>query len=124
MVCAANTGFSHTEIGNSPASLFDFKAALQASKEAAKKQELEQKARIDSLTQAVSTPEQGASLDFSTPGDDHCLFHALAKGGLLKDIPESLTVQQLRQIALSLATPEQIRIAAATTGDQGMMAQE
>ena len=42
MVCAANTGFSHTKIGNSPASLFDFKAALQASKEAAKKHALAQ----------------------------------------------------------------------------------
>ena len=46
----------------------------------------------------------------------HCLFHALEAGGLLDDIPESLTVQELRDLAIASATPERLAIAAAGAG--------
>ena len=127
MMLAANTGLSHTKVGivstESPL-LSDFQAAIQASRKTQDQQKQSEKMRVGALSEKLACCEVGATLDFSTPGDDHCLFHALARGGLLKDIKEPLSVKQLRQIALSMATPEQIRIAALSTGDDGVAPEE
>ena len=48
----------------------------------------------------------------------------LACGGLPDDIPESCTVQELRDLAVSGATMEQIMAAAAGTGASGVPVQE
>ena len=54
-------------------------------------------------------------VDRRTPRDGHCLFHALALGGLLDDLgPDSLTIRQIRALALSIATEEQLAAAAAS----------
>ena len=103
---------------------FDLRAGLRAS---AKKHAAERKLRqqqVEQLALAVEQAEPCATLDHDTPGDGHCLFHALAAGGLLDDIPESLTVQELRDLAVSGATMEQLVAAAAGTGASGLPVQE
>ena len=93
----------------------DLKAALleSAQIEARKKQAWQE--QVDLLSQSLASFEQGAQLDCSTPADGHCLFHALAQGGLVEGIPGSLTVEQLRALAISSATPEQLQHAALST---------
>ena len=56
------------------------------------------------------------TLDLSTPKDGHCLFHALRKGGLLSDLNNELTVKEMRALALSNATEEQLQVIAAEWG--------
>ena len=56
-------------------------------------------------------------IDTTTPKDGNCLFHGLAGGGLLEDMgDEGMTVRQLRGMAMSMATPEQLRNAALEAG--------
>ena len=54
------------------------------------------------------------------------MLHALRTGGLanLHDCPCSLTIPELRGLALSTATPEQLQMAAAGTGQKGMAVEE
>ena len=51
-----------------------------------------------------------------------CLFHACASGGLFTeaDLGFRPTVFELRRMALALASPEQIEIAAIGAGNEGM----
>ena len=90
----------------------DLKAALleSAEQEAQKKQQWDEEVSL--LGIALNGAEEGAVLDQTTPTDGHCLFHALAHGGLLRDIPGSLTIQQLRSLAVTNATAEQLEHAA------------
>ena len=58
------------------------------------------------LQTALHIIEPGAALDMETPADGHCLFHALQRGGVasLSEVPCKLSVFELRNIALSMAT--------------------
>ena len=73
---------------------FDLEAGLAASvaQHAATRKHLQ--TQEESLEQALSELEPGATLDKTTPADGHCLFHALLRGGLarLQDIPCQLTM--------------------------------
>ena len=66
------------------------------------------------LQESLSRYEAGALLDADTPGDDHCLFHALCAGGLIdpSSIPTRLTIGELRRMALSTASTSEIEVAA------------
>ena len=64
------------------------------------------------LQAALTNCDPGALIDGETPRDGHCLIHALKAGGLLNDIPGGLTVSELRRLALSRASAEQLEIAA------------
>ncbi len=66
------------------------------------------------LQAAVAQFDPRSRLDESTPRDGHCLLHALRAGGLLAGVPEGMTVFQLRALALSTATPEQLETAASS----------
>ena len=110
-------------VGSDPRN-FDLRAGLRASaQKTAAARKLRQQ-QVEQLALAVEQAEPCATLDHDTPGDGHCLFHALAAGGLLDDIPESLTVQELRDLAVSGATMEQLVAAAAGTGASGLPVQE
>lgn len=65
------------------------------------------------LGAALTQLESGARLDRDTPKDGHCLFHALVRGGMIReqDIPCKLTVSELRRMALTMAKPFEIAIA-------------
>ena len=65
------------------------------------------------LSYQVESLDPTARLDLDTPKDGHCLFWALACGGLYDGVAESLTITEIRLMALSKATPEQLSIAAA-----------
>ena len=99
---------------------YDWKAAIADSLQNRKAKEAKHEQGVQDLANAVNAAEDGAGLDYSTPKDGHCLFHALAAGGLLSDIPESLTIDELRQIALQTATLQQLETAAIGTGEQGL----
>ena len=49
-------------------------------------------------------------LDITTPGDGHCLFHALRGGGLT-----DMAIGDMRMLSISLASVEQLQVAAAGT---------
>jgi hypothetical protein len=118
---------TQSSLGQDPR-LFDWKAAIAASlhlkgeRKLLKLKQLKQEVQL--LEAAVDVAESGACIDQNTPEDGHCLFHALAAGGLLSDIPESLTVDELREIALQGATMQQLQIAADGTGAQGITIEE
>jgi len=42
----------------------------------------------------------GKQLNLLTPDDGHCLFHALREGGLLGELADEITVENLRSLAL------------------------
>ena len=69
---------------------------------------------------ACEQPWQGPS--WTAQRLHHCLLHALMRGGIINvgRIPESLTVFALRAMALNIATPQQIQVAAASTGSLGV----
>ena len=118
LVLADNGGFSHIKVHNVPLDIspaFDFDAAVAASLGVRDRQAAERGLQEQSLQAALTALEEGAALNMSTPRDGHCLFHALHRGGLLADIPGKLTIHEIRNIALSLATPEQLEVAAAST---------
>ena len=71
---------------------------------------------VDALQVALARLHPTARIDESTPRDGHCLLHALRTGGLLEGIPEGLTVSELRRMALTQATEEQLENAAISTG--------
>jgi len=80
------------------------------------------RSRVAELQAAVSEVDPTAHIDKSTPADGHCLFHACVSGGLFTeaDLGFKPTVYDLRRMALSLATPEQIHTAAVGAGNAGM----
>ena len=85
-----------------------------AKKRAAQKAEAEQ-----TLQTRLTSPESGAELDLDTPGDGHCLFWALQRGGLESELGDlRLTIAELRVMALSVATEEELEVAAASTEDK------
>jgi len=98
---------------------FDLKAGLLASAKSRANKKKAWEGQVQELEAAVAAEEGYARLDFSTPSDGHCLFHALAGGGLLDGIPESLTVEEFRDLAVSSATLEQLQNAALTSGPGG-----
>ena len=67
-----------------------------------------------------------AVLDESTPGDGHCLFHALRIGGMFDEIDfgNSVTIADLRKMALHEATLHELTVAAAGCGDAGVTVEE
>ena len=95
---------------------YDFEAGVRASLTAKEIEAKEVALREKELQSALHAVEHGATLDLATPADDHCLFHALRRGGLLSDIPCKLTVKELRLIALNMASPEQVANAAIANG--------
>ena len=127
IVNADNTGYDHIKVSTAgmssghtaPADIAppvdEFEAALKASARA-RAAELAETAEAErQLNRALQLVEPGAELNRGTPADGHCLFHALRCGGLasIHDIPCDLTIAELRQIALSTATPEELAVAAA-----------
>eukprot|EP00973_Karenia_brevis_P096169 12430909-Karenia_brevis.AAC.1 len=76
------------------------------------------------LQTCLSSHEAGALLDRSTPRDGHSLFHALRKGGLAcrSQIPCMLAMPELRAMALSEATSQQLMMAFTSTRE-GMTAE-
>ena len=76
---------------------------------------------VASLQAQLDILEPGSSVERNTPKDGHCLFHALRRGGLgsLQNCPCALSVAELRGMALTMATQEQLTAAAAST-DGGM----
>ena len=124
VVDADTGGVSHIKVSALPLQ-YDVAAGLAMS--VAQHQEglaLLQAAERD-LQAAVSDLEAGALLDQATPADGHCLFHALVRGGIarLEDVPCKLSVSELRAMALSMASEEELSVAAASTGE-GIPVQE
>ena len=70
------------------------------------------------LQTALSVLEPGSNLDTTTPCDDHCFFHALLRGQLFKpeDIPCKLSISELRMMALTMASSEELEVSALSTG--------
>ena len=118
--CLQNLG-----VGGLPVLAFDFEAGLAAPvaehDATCKRLQMQE----DSLQQALSELEPGAALGKTAPADGHCLFHALLRGGLarLQDIPCQLTVEEIRCLALPMASQEQLEVIAAGTG-QGSTVQQ
>ena len=108
---------------NDPRS-FDLAAALLASATDKAQRRKTWDERVSVLAAKVTALDAAASLDLTTPTDGHCLFHALAAGGLLAGIPESLTIPELRDLAISQATLEQLQTAAASTGETGLTVED
>ena len=69
------------------------------------------------LNSQINKFSNGLEVDLSTPKDGHCLFHALNKGGIasLSDCPCSLTIDEMRGMALARATRQQLEMAASCT---------
>lgn len=92
--------------------------------ESLKKHQALQQARREAeshLQESLASYEKGAKLNLETPGDGHCLFWALQEGGLItpSDMGDvRLTIQELRSIALSEATQEELSLAALGTEDE------
>ena len=97
----------------------DLAAAIKASLLVRQEEQQEEQQRRAALQDALSQAERGAVLNTTTPADGHCLFHALRHAGVgsVQDVPCSLTVQELRAMALSSASPEDLAVAAAGTGE-------
>ena len=125
----ATSGISHMKVSSAPllpAGAFDLRAALAASIANQKESDAIMATRTAALEQALSQFCPGALLDRSTPADGHCLFHALRRGGVAssEDIPCSLSIRELRSLALSVASEEQLQVAAAGHGDSGLSVAE
>ena len=131
----ASGGASHIKVGHVPIAdgrnpiadgtdprLYNLQAALEASKALLDEGEPEMASAEDLLEESVQKCLAGSRLDRNTPRDGHCLLHALMRGGLMNDgrVPLSLTVRELRAMALSVASPEELEVAAASTGDAGV----
>ena len=95
--------------------------AIAVSLQEKRKRDEEFDAMTSALQAGLSKFERGAALDHSTPCDGHCLFHALK--GAFGEMPCSLTVQELRSVALACASADQLEAAAASTGS-GLSVQE
>ena len=119
---AAKGGHSHTQLASADGLAFDFMVGVQASLVERDKTARMRASVEKALQRNLSLLEEGALLDVNTPRDGHCLFHALVKGGLIDttSITCALTVPELRKIALAQASPEDIEVAAAGTGEEGM----
>ena len=100
--------------------MFDWKAAVEANRKSQREKRSRVEQEIARLAAALDAAERGARLDYDTPEDGHCLLHGLAAGGLLSDIPDGLTVNELREIALQGATMQQLQAAAVGTGEEGL----
>ena len=129
MVVDAETGgLSHIKLSQAHASAsfpplaFDFEAGVAASLAVRAEAGKQTKMAEQEMQTALTKHEAGALLNTSTPADGHCLFHALKHGGLARfeNVPCQLTVAELRCMALSMATPEQLEVAAASTGEHGV----
>ena len=108
--------------GDVDARAFDFDGAVKASLALRDGAAAERTKAEDTLEQAVDAYMKGSTLDRTTPADGHCLLHALMRGGIINTgrIPLSLTVSELRVMALNVATLEEIRLAAISTGNNGV----
>jgi hypothetical protein len=115
-------GASHIKVESSTGFLLNKKAVVAASLAIHTERNKCMEAHANELQGVLTTYEPGACVDKSTPADGHCLFHACVSGGLFTehDIGCRLSVVELRQMVFSLATPEQIRIAAVGSGTQGL----
>ena len=83
--------------------------------ESASAQEQQERHR-KTLQVALDCLEPGALVNTTAPANGSCLFHALTRGGLTCGIPGGLSVAQLRRVALSIASDEQLSLAALSTG--------
>jgi hypothetical protein len=118
---------SHSDIP--PAS--DFAKGVAASLALRAKQQAARAAAESCINNALDSLEPGARLNLDTPADDNCLFWALLEGGMAMPAEMGdvhLSILELRQIALSLATEEELQLAAmSTTSDkhpQGLSVEE
>ena len=110
------------QTGNLPPLAYDLEAGIRASLDR-KLAATEAAVAAESALQAhVARLEGGARLDLTTPKDGHCLLHALRAGGIasFRDIPCQLTIEELRRMALSIASEDEIAVAAAGTGANGV----
>ena len=124
VVDGETSGFDYIKTASSssssdPSMATNFAAAIRASIAAKEEEEQAETARQDALQKVLSSLEPGATLNTTTPADGHCLFHGLQRAGVgaMQDVPCSLTVKELRAIALSSASNEALEVAAAGTGD-------
>ena len=71
---------------------FNLRAGLIASAKANAAGKKRRRGIVELLDQALAHAKPGALLDYGTSADGSCLFHALAAGGLLDDIPASFVI--------------------------------
>ena len=81
-------------------------------------QEQREGALVRRLNDGLGLLEPGCMVNRTTPKDGHSLFHAFRRGGVanLQTCPCALTIVELRGMALSMASKEQLEVAAASTG--------
>ena len=101
--------------------LYEAMAANKALDDKAAKERAEATVALQTALTAV---EAGARLNLDTPEDGHCLLWALLQGGLTlpADMGDlTLSVTELRSLALNMAGLEDLEAAALTTpGEDGM----
>ena len=131
LVLAANSGVSHIKVptasgvSSSAASLAaDFQRGVLQSLAAKRAEDARRLPVRAALRRALRAHLPGADLGVATPEDGHCVLHALRSGGLANpaSAPCDLSVMELRHIALSSATPEQLSVVAAGTTDRRYLA--
>ena len=90
--------------------------AIAESAAEAKKEADDERAVITLLNSRLAALRPGHELDQETPKDGHCLFHALRRAGVarLADCPCALSIAEMRGMALSMASREQLQLAAQT----------
>eukprot|EP00973_Karenia_brevis_P008889 1203206-Karenia_brevis.AAC.1 len=115
-------GASHQKLGPAADLADNFRQAVLQSIAAQAAEDKKRESRQSQLRNSLQQISPQADLDLTTPADGHCLLHALRRGGMASraDIPCDLTVSELRAAALSMATPEELQVAAAGSGDRGL----
>lgn len=124
-------GIDHVKTGGSGGSSGAFEvaaaeaAAWSSSLQEAAAETAAEAVAVASLQTRLDALEKGSSVDVATPKDGHCLFHGLRRGGLasMNNCPCSLSIPELRGMALSMASQEQLTAAAAST-DGGITLEE
>ena len=117
-------GFDHIKVSQAAPSNA-LAVALRESLEIQAAEDAAEQVCCDALQRQLDLLEPGSELDRSTPKDNSCLFHALKRGGLtaLLQATGDLSVAQLRRMALNVATPHQLELAASCVGDKGIPVQ-
>ena len=94
---------------------FDFAKGVQASLAARREVQAAAAAAEATLNNILANLDSSARLNLNTPADGNCLFWSLLQGGLAELGDMQLSISELRRIALSLATQEELQLAAIST---------
>ena len=78
VVDAETGGLSHIKVGSSNM-IYNFEAALSASRAIKAKEDAHHQAMAAALQNVLSVHEVGACVDLDTPADGHCLFSCISE---------------------------------------------